>query len=311
MKFPFSDDNKRYHTWNYYLRHRFGGKVAKIPIDAGFTCPNIDGTKGVGGCIYCDNGSSSREHFGTRGVTCLREQFERGKTAMSKKWESCGYIIYLQAHSNTYAPIGELCRIYSEVISYEDVLGLSVATRPDCIDDKTAKLLADIAKEKFVMVELGLQTVHEKTAKLINRCHSYQEFLSAYELLTKLGLKVCVHIINGLPGETRDMMMETVKRVGALEPFSLKIHLLHIIEGTPIAKMYRQGKVDIFTLDEYVNLICDQLEYLPAQTVVQRLTGDGDKNKLLSPIWSTKKFVVLNEIDKEMARRGTMQGIKL
>ena len=303
--FIYSDDNKRYHTQNYHLRHTFGGKVAKISLDAGFTCPNIDGRCGVGGCIYCLNGSGSASRLD------LHSQFLEVREKMKGKWDSDKYIIYLQAHTNTYADIDTLKKIYYEVLSFENAVGLSIATRADCIDEEISDLLFEISKNTYLNLELGLQSTFDETARLINRGHTYDTFLQGYEMMKKRDIKVCVHLINGLPGEDYDMMMENVKRVNALEPFSIKLHLLHVLRGTPLAKMYEKGGFQTFELFDYVKLICDQLEYIRPETVIQRLTGDGDKDHLIAPLWSMKKFVVLDEIDKELERRKTFQGEKL
>lgn len=300
--FIYSDDNKRYHTQNYHLRHTFGSKVTKISLDAGFTCPNIDGRCGVGGCIYCLDGS------GTGSRESLHAQFVKEKERMSHKWQSDKFIVYLQAHSNTYAPIETLKRIYSQVLSFENVVGLSVATRADCIDNDTVELLGEISKNTYLNVELGLQSTFDETARLINRGHTYEDFLRGYEKLKKRDVKVCVHLINGLPGESRDMMIENVRRVNSLDVFSIKLHLLHVLRGTPLEKLYFKGECPTFELFDYVSLICDELEYIKPETVIQRLTGDGDKEHLISPLWSMKKFVVLDEIDKELEKRKTFQG---
>lgn len=300
--FIYSDDNKRYHTQNYHLRHTFGGKVAKISLDAGFTCPNIDGTVARGGCIYCLDGSGS----GSR--ESLRRQFDTVRRKMGEKWETDKYIVYLQAHSNTYAPVERLREIYSEVLTFPNVVGLSVATRADCLDSEKTALLEEISRETYLNVELGLQSVFDQTAKRINRGHTFDTFCRAYDSLFEKGIKVCVHLINGLPGETREMMMESVRRVADMDPFSIKLHLLHVLRTTPLAAMYERGEFETFELMDYVSLICDQLEQIKPETVIQRLTGDGDKEHLISPLWSMKKFVVLDEIDKEMHRRGTFQG---
>lgn len=300
--FVYSDDNKRYHTQNYHLRHTFGSKVAKISLDAGFTCPNIDGTVSQGGCIYCLGGSGS----GSR--DSLRSQFETVRRKMNEKWDTDKYIVYLQANSNTYAPVDKLEKIYREVLSFDKVVGLSVATRADCLDEQKAALLEEISKETYLNVELGLQSIFDETAERINRGHSFDTFCRGYYSLADRGIKVCVHLINGLPGETREMMLESVRRVADMDPFSIKLHLLHVLRGTPLADMYGRGEFETFELMEYVSLICDQLELIKPETVIQRLTGDGDKEHLISPLWSMKKFVVLDEIDKEMYRRGTFQG---
>ena len=307
MKFPYSDDNKRYHTLNYHLRHTFGGKTVRIPLDAGFTCPNIDGTRGHGGCIYCsDRGSGD---FAQPSAVPLEEQYFSMRKMMAKKWDSARFIPYLQAHTNTYAPIEKLREIYNTCLSLPDVCGFAVATRADCISEATADLMAEIAEKTYFTCELGLQTVHDVTAKTINRCHTYEDFLKGYRMLADRGINVCIHIINGLPGEDREMMLETAERIARLRPHSVKIHLLYILDYAPIAQLYKNGGVRELSREEYVDITVSQLERLPCETVIGRLTGDAPREHLLSPMWSLKKFCVLNEIDKEFVRRNTFQGI--
>ena len=307
MNFPYSDDNKRYHTLNYHLRHTFGQKTVRIPLDAGFTCPNIDGKCGVGGCIYCsDKGSGD---FSPSPLMPLKDQYFAMRSMMSKKWDSAKFIPYLQAHTNTYAPLERLREIYEECLSFPDVCGFSVATRADCITPEIADYFADIAKRTYLTVELGLQTVHDSTATLINRSHSFDDFLKGYELLKSRGINICVHLINGLPHESRDMMLESARRVAKLNPHSIKLHLLYILKNTPIAEMYARGEFEMLTLEQYVDITVSQLEIMPAKTVIGRLTGDAPKEQLVAPMWSLKKFCVLNEIDKEFVRRDSFQGI--
>lgn len=306
--FPYSDDNKRYHTWNYHLRHKFHSKVFKVSLDAGFTCPNIDGTKGTGGCTYCsDRGSGD---FAGNPTEPLRVQFAQVRDQLLQKWPEAKYIPYFQAHTNTYGPLAVLQKNFEEVLSYENVVGLSIATRADCISRETADYLAKLSQRTYLIVELGLQSVFDKTGERINRCHSYADFLRGYELLRERGIPVCVHIIDGLPGENREMMLETARQVGRLHPHCVKIHLLHVLKNTAIAQELQEGKFRLLELEEYVNIVCDQLELLPPETVIQRITGDGDPQKLIGPLWSLKKFVVMNEIDKELARRNSMQGLR-
>lgn len=307
MTFEYSDDNKRYHTLNYHLRHTFGAKTVRIPLDAGFTCPNIDGTCGVGGCIYCsDRGSGD---FSEPSRVPLAEQYFRMREKMAEKWDSARFIPYLQAHTNTYAPIEKLKEIYEECLSFPDVCGFAAATRADCISEEIADYFADIARRTYLTVELGLQTAHDETARLINRGHTYDDFLKGYRLLSERGINICVHLINGLPGENRDMMLDTVREVAKLKPHSVKIHLLYILDTAPIARLYAENKFSALTRDEYVDVTVSQLELLPAETVIGRLTGDAPREHLVAPMWSLKKFCVLNEIDKEFVRRDSFQGI--
>lgn len=306
MDFRFTLDNKRYHTYNYFLRTKFGGKVMKISLNGGFTCPNIDGTKGVGGCTYCSS-SGSGDFAGDPSLD-IHRQFEEVKAMMTNKWEG-KYIAYFQANTNTYAPLSRLKTLYESALSEKDVIGISIATRADCISEEIADYLKELSEKTYLTVELGLQTIHDKTGERINRCHSYADFLKGYNMIKERGIPVCVHLINGLPGETREMMVETAREVGKLSPDFVKLHLLHIIKGTKIAEEFEKGEFSLMTLPEYVSVICDQLEVLPQETVIQRVTGDGKKEDLIGPMWSLKKFVVMNEIDKEMVRRNSCQGI--
>lgn len=308
MNFRFTLDNKRYHTYNYFLRTKFGGKVMKISLNGGFTCPNIDGTKGVGGCTYCS--SSGSGDFAGNPSLDIHRQFEEVKAMMTNKWEG-KYIAYFQANTNTYAPLSRLKTLYESALSEKDVIGLSIATRADCISEEIADYLKELSDKTYLTVELGLQTIHDKTGEGINRCHSYADFLKGYNMIKERGIPVCVHLINGLPGETHEMMVETAREVGKLNPDFVKLHLLHIIKGTKIAEEFERGEFSLMTLPEYVSVICDQLEVLPQETVIQRVTGDGKKEDLIGPMWSLKKFVVMNEIDKEMVRRNSHQGIKV
>lgn len=246
--FIYSDDNKRYHTLYYHNLHTFGGRVFKAAVDAGFGCPNIDGTKGSGGCIFCAGGSG----YFTDSSISLTEQFRREKLRITEKYPDAKIFAYLQAHSNTYAPISELKRAYSELIN-AGAEGLSVATRADCIDGNRARLLASLPIP--VTVELGLQSVHDQTADKINRCHSFEDFLTGYSLLKSFGLRVCVHIINGLPDEDEDMMLETARRLGELLPEGIKIHLLHVIRGTPLHQMYERGGYIPMTKERYIDTV--------------------------------------------------------
>ncbi|MBR6696251.1 MAG: TIGR01212 family radical SAM protein [Oscillospiraceae bacterium] len=308
MNFRFTLDNKRYHTYNYFLRTKFGGKVMKISLNGGFTCPNIDGTKGIGGCTYCS--SSGSGDFAGNPSLDIHRQFEEVKAMMTNKWEG-KYIAYFQANTNTYAPLSRLKTLYESALSEKDVIGLSIATRADCISEEIADYLKELSEKTYLTVELGLQTIHDKTGERINRCHSYADFLKGYNMIKERGIPVCVHLINGLPGETHEMMVETAREVGKLRPDFVKLHLLHIIKGTKIAEEFERGEFSLMTLPEYVSVICDQLEVLPQETVIQRVTGDGKKEDLIGPMWSLKKFVVMNEIDKEMVKRNSCQGIRV
>ena len=306
--FEFSDDNKRYHTYNYYLKKRFGKKVMKIPLNVDLGGPNRDGTKGIGGCKFCSAKLSGE--FAGDPCEDIRTQFESIKTMMNNKWADGLYIPYFQAGSNTYAPVERLRQMYETALSIENCVGMSIATRADCIDDEKAALLGELAKRTYLTVELGLQTVHDSTALAMNRCHTFADFLKGYELLRKNGVNVCVHIIDGLPGETHEMMLETARELAKLDLHIVKIHLLHVLKNTELAAMYERGEFETLTMQEYVDIVCDQLEVLPKQFVIGRVTGDGARDELVAPMWSLKKFCVMNEIDKELGRRNSYQGIR-
>ncbi|WP_300283050.1 TIGR01212 family radical SAM protein [Peptacetobacter sp.] len=307
FKYAF-DKNKRYHTWNYDLRERFGEKVFKVSLNAGFTCPNVDGTLGYGGCIYCSREGSG--DFAGDPKDSLKKQFDEIKSMMLKKWPSAKYIGYFQAFTNTYAPLEVLKERYETVLKFDDVIGLSISTRPDCLPDDVVDYLAELNERTNLWVELGLQSIHDKTAKLINRGHSYQDFLDGFKKLKDRNIKTVVHIINGLPGEDKEMMMQTTKAVADMGADGIKIHLLHVIKDTPLRKFLERGLITPLEQEEYINLVCDQLEILPEEMIIHRLTGDGKRDELLAPLWSLKKWEVLNRIDDEMKRRGTFQGSK-
>ncbi|MDB8793663.1 TIGR01212 family radical SAM protein [Romboutsia sp. 1001216sp1] len=307
-KFKYAFDNKRYHTWNYYLRNTFGEKVFKVSINAGFTCPNIDGKVSYGGCTYCSKEGSG--DFAGNPKDNLIKQFNDIKEMMHKKWPSAKYIGYFQAYTNTYAPLEVLKEKYETILELDDVIGLSISTRPDCLPDDVVNYLDELNQKTNLWVELGLQTIHDKTSKLINRGHDYEEFLKGVEKLKARNIKVVVHIINGLPGEDYDMMMETAKAVANMGVDGIKIHLLHVIKDTPMEKMLQNGMLNLMDKDEYIKLVCDQLEILPDTMIVHRLTGDGKRDELVGPLWSLKKWEVLNDIDAELKRRDSYQGIK-
>lgn len=299
--FPYSDSNKRYHTYHYAMRRRFGGRIARVCIDAGMTCPNIDGTKGRGGCVYCSPAGSGE--FAGQGP--VAEQLSRG---IRQGRQAAGYIAYFQAHTNTYAPPERLRALYEEALSAPGIVGLAVATRPDCLPDSVCDLLAELSGRTYLTVELGLQSVHDETGALINRCHTTADFLRGWEKLERRGVLTGVHLINGLPGETPEMMLESARLVGKLRPHLVKLHQLYVTEGTVLARWYREGTCRIQERETFVRTVCGQLELLPPETVIGRLTGDGAPETLIAPEWSRKKLCVLNEVDKELARRDSWQG---
>lgn len=302
--FVYSFDNKRYHTFDYEMKKIFGRKTVKIPLDAGFTCPNLDGSKGKGGCTYCGNGSGD---FAGKGIT-LAEQFENGKKPLSHKWPSAQYLAYFQAHSNTYAPVSRLRPLFEEALTFPKVQGLCIATRADLLPPDVLNLLEELNRRTFLTVELGLQTIHDETAMKINRCHDFETFLKGYNALQERKICSCIHLINGLPGESQEMMLKTAKRVAELHPWGIKIHMLHILKGTKLAEEYGKEPYPLLELREYASLVCDQLELFPPETVVERITGDGQKESIVAPLWTLRKREVLAAVDKEFVRRESFQG---
>lgn len=306
MEFKYSFDNKRYHTLNYHYSTLFGFRVSKISLNGGFTCPNKDGKVAIGGCIYCSPSGSG--DFAGNVLDDLVTQFYSVKNVIDKKWKNTKYIGYFQANSNTYAKVDELRSKYECILNLEDVVGLSIATRCDCIDDNVLDYLIELNKRTYLTVELGLQTIHDSTSKLINRAHDLKCFYDTFMKIKKNKIKVVVHIINGLPYETKEMMIETVKYLNSIKIDGIKIHMLHILKGTKLESIYNRDKFKVLTKEEYVDIVCDQLEYLDENIVIHRITGDPNVDDLIEPIWLTKKFGVLNEIDLELAKRGTYQG---
>lgn len=296
--FPYSSDNKRYHSYAYFLKQKYGGRVARVPLDAGFTCPNRDGTKGVGGCAFCSaRGSGDQVAAGD-----LAAQYEAGIRKLSK-WPDARYIPYLQAFSNTYAPVERLKTVYDAALGLPGAVGLAVATRADCIDEERAALLADYAAKIDLTVELGLQTIHDRTNAVLNRGEGFAEFARAVALLRARGITVWAHLIDGLPGETREMMVQSARVLGRMDVQGVKIHLMHYLRGTALENLHHLA----MTREDYVQTVCDQLEVLPASMVIGRLTGDGPAELLLAPAWSRRKREVLNAIDRELVRRGSFQ----
>lgn len=307
--FIYSDSNKRYHTLDYHYKHLYHSKVFKVSLDAGFSCPNIDGTVGRGGCIYCSKRGSG--DFAGKKEDSLTTQFEKGKELLHQKWKNAKYIGYFQAHTNTYAPLSTLKEKYEEILKLDNVIGLNIATRPDAISEEVLDYLEKLAKKTNLTIELGLQSIHEKTSKLINRCHSLNCFEEMVKNLRKRNIDVVVHIINGLPYETKEMMLETIKYLNKLDIQGIKIHMLHILKDTALEKWYQKEKFPILTKEEYVNIVCDQLELLRPEIVIHRITGDPKIEDLIEPHWLEKKFGVLNEIDKLLQKRNTYQGFQL
>jgi len=306
MQFKYSDSNKRYYTLDYFYKHKFNSKVFKVSLNAGFSCPNKDGTKGYGGCIYCSK-LGSGDYAGDE-TEPLVEQFNKVKEIMNHKWPNSKYIAYFQANTNTYAPVEVLKEKYESVMYLDNVIGLNIATRPDAISDECLEYLSELNNKTYLTVELGLQTIHEETSKLINRGHDLKCFDDMVKKLRNRNINVVVHIINGLPYETKEMMLETAKYLSDLDIQGIKIHMLHILKDTALANLYEKEHFHVLTREEYVDIVCSQLELLRDDIVIHRITGDPNPNDLIEPTWLIKKFGVLNEIDKEMVKRDSYQG---
>lgn len=298
---------KRYNSYSEHLKQKFGAKVYKITLDAGFSCPNRDGTISNSGCIFCDDGGSFSQAHSNK--LSIEAQVETGIETLSKRFKAQKFMSYFQAFSNTYKPVEELERIYKASLTHPDVVGLSIGTRPDCIDVDKLELISSFTSDYYTWVEYGLQSVHDKTLLKINRGHDYKCFLDAYEKTKVYGINVCLHVILNL-FETYDEMMETAKTIAKLEPEGVKIHMLCALEGTKLAEMYKNGEISFMNEDEYVSTVCDFLEYLPPQTTIHRLAGNGLRTELVAPRWIGKKLDTLNRIDREFLRRQSRQGSK-
>lgn len=288
------------------MRRQFQGKVFKVMLDAGFSCPNRDGSIAIGGCTFC-SARGSGDFAGSR-KDDLVTQFNKIRELQHKKWPEAGYIGYFQAYTNTYAPVEQLREYYEVILRQPGVVGLSIATRPDCLPDDVVEYLAELNKRTYLWVELGLQTIHESTSRLINRAHDTQCFLDGVAKLRKHGIRTCAHIIYGLPGETHEMMLETGKAVAAMDVQGLKLHLLHLMSKTPMVKQYEAGLLRFLDKDEYVQLVVDTIEQLPPEIIIHRLTGDAPRHSLIGPMWSLKKWEVLNAFDEELIARNSWQG---
>ncbi len=300
--FKYSLDNKRYHTLNYYYQTLFHHKVFKVSLNANFSCPNL---KNGNGCIFCLHGSNS---YDVEHNNDLVRQFNEVKHVLEHKWPNGYYIGYFQANTNTYAPVSILKEKFEKVLSLKNVVGLSIATRSDAISKECYDYLEELNKKTFLTVELGLQSCNEKTLKFIKRGHDLQNFIDAVANLKKRKIKVVVHIINGLPYETKEDMINTAKFLNTLDIDGVKIHMLHILKGTELEMIYKKKPFPILTKEEYIDIVIEQLEHLKETIVIHRITGDPDVKDLVAPTWLVKKFCVLNDIDKEMVKRDVYQG---
>ncbi len=305
--FKYSNTNKRYHTLDYHFKEVFGQKVGRISINAGFTCPNIDGTAAFGGCTFCST-KGSGDYAGLPSEHLLK-QWENGITKMNTKWPNAKHLAYFQAFTNTYAPVDVLRDKFEIFANHPECVGISIGTRPDCLEDDVIEYLADLSTRTYVVVELGLQTMHDKTSEIINRGHDLSCFTESLRKLRDRNINVIVHTINGLPGETYEMMMDTHRFLAKLDIQGIKIHLLHAMSDTALVNQLNNGFLKLMDRDEYINLVVDQLELFDPKVVVHRLTGDAPAENFIGPIWSRKKVTVLNDIDKEFVRRDSLQGL--
>jgi len=305
MKFEFSNNNKRYHTLDYFYKTKFKNKIIKISLNAGFSCPHLKS----GGCIYCSKLGSG--DFAGNINEDLVTQFNNQKKIMNKKWKEGKYIGYFQARTNTYAPLSVLKEKYETILKLDDVIGLSIATRPDCINDDCLNYLEELNKKTYLTIELGLQTIHEETSKFINRGHNLECFVNTVNKLREKNINVVVHIINGLPYETKEMMIDTVKYINKLDIQGVKIHMLHVLKNTKLGEIYMDNPFHILTKEEFIEIVCLQLQHLRKEIVIHRISGDPKVEDLIEPVWLVKKFCVLNDIDKYMAKNDIVQGQKV
>lgn len=299
-------NGKRYHSLDYFLKEKFGEKVFKISLDAGFTCPNRDGSVGYGGCIFCSTKGSGDFTLGSK--KNITKQFEDMKKIMEAKWKSKKYIAYFQAFTNTYGPVEKLRELYNEALNQEGVVGIAIATRPDCLNEEVIEVLSEINKKTYLWVELGLQTSNEDIAKYINRGYELNVFDEAVEKLNNKGIDIVVHVIFGLPNETTESMLETIKYISLKNISGVKLHLLHLVKDSPLYEIHKKSEIKFLSKEEYIDMICRTLSILPENFVIHRLTGDGPRDTLIGPMWSLKKWEILNEIDKELENRGLYQG---
>ncbi len=297
---------KSYQLFSKHLKNRFGTRVHKISIDAGFGCPNRDGGRVGAGCLFCDPGGSGAVTI-ERQLT-VAEQIEHGKEVMTRKYKAGKFMAYFQPFSNTLAPVGQLRSLYDEALAVDDVVGLAVGTRPDCVPSEVLDLLGEYHRRTYLWLELGLQSSHDRTLDWLRRGHDFATFVKAYHDAKSRDLRVCVHVILGLPGESRADMMATADVLAELQVDGVKLHLLHVLRNTPLGELYAENKIEVLGREEYVELVVDVMERLHPATLIHRLTGDGPRDQLLAPLWSLKKWEVLNAIDAEFARRGSRQG---
>ena len=301
-------NDKPYNLFSSHLKKRFGGRVHKISVDAGFSCPNRGATRNQPGCLFCDPDGSGA--VGIERALPVAEQIEAGKEVMVRKYKARHFLAYFQPFSNTFAPVERLRGLYDEALSVEGVVGLAVGTRPDCLPPGVLDLLAEYHRRSYFWLELGLQSIHDGTLTFLRRGHDYATFAKAYRTAKERGLRVCVHLILGLPGESRQQILASAEEMARLGVDGIKLHLLHVLDGTSLGDLYRAGQITMLEQEEYVELVVDVVERLSPHTLIHRLTGDGPRDRLLAPLWSLNKWEVLNAIDDEFRRRGTRQGCR-
>lgn len=304
--FPYSFNEKRYHTFNYYLKTRYDRKVAKVILDAGFTCPNRDGTKGYGGCIFCSGKGSGDSNIALN--EDLFKQYQKNKAVMDRKWPNAYYIPYFQSFSNTYGPLEKIQSMLKPFLEMDEVCEIAIATRCDCLSEEVITYLDDVCRIKPIWLEMGLQTTNDECGRIINRQFDFADYVSMLKRLSSTALSVCVHVMNGLPFETIDDMFLTVQNIAGLPFDGIKIHMLHIINDTELARMDQKNNYELISRDEYIDLVVRQLEIIRPEVVVQRLTGDPIKTDLIKPQWLLNKTTILNDIDKLMRKKDTYQG---
>ncbi len=297
---------RRYYAFSRFLRERFGAKVYRVTIDAGFTCPNVDGSVAVGGCVYCDNRSFSPNRRLPRAT--VREQVRRGIEILQRRYQADKFLAYFQAATNTYAPAEKLKKLYDEALEHPQIVGLAIGTRPDCVPDDILDLIESYARDRYVCLELGLQTMHDRSLDWMNRGHHFDAFVDAVQRCQGRGLDLCAHVILGLPGESREDMLATADALAGLPVDAVKIHNLHVVKDTPLEKMYERGEARMFERDEYVQIVCDFLEHLRPEMVIHRLSGDAPPDYLVAPLWCLDKPALLRAIHEELERRDSWQG---
>lgn len=304
MSFKYSSDNKRYHTLSFYNKRKYGQNVYKACVNANLTCPNVDGTKGVGGCIYCESGST----YFTHKNLSICEQINREIERINKNGKDNKFIVYYQSNTNTHTSCENIKNMLETALEFENVVGITFSTRTDCVDTQKLELLAEYNKRTEICLEFGLQSAHDDTLQFLNRKQTFLEFEKQFLEIKKYGLRTCIHIINGLPNETREQMIYTAKQVSRLHPDGIKIHMLHISKGTTLANMYKTHPFQLLSLEDYAKIVCEQLENLDGDIVVERITGDPDKSKLIAPIWTANKKATIATIDKLQAKLDSYQG---